>query len=227
MGWIFKKPHYPRIKLIDASDLNEDPVVVFQHKHYVPLALVSGFVLPALICSLWGDALGGLLYGGFLSRLLIWHSTFCINSFAHWAGDQIYSNEVSARGNLFLAAITCGEGYHNFHHEFPKDFRNGYRIFDWDPSKWFIYTLHVLTSQIPKVERVPDNEIHKAVSNMELIKIQEKRRQYDWGVDPSSLPVITYEQYKQKQANEGKEWILVDEFVLDVSSFKDSHPGEQ
>jgi stearoyl-CoA desaturase (delta-9 desaturase) len=114
MGWIFKKPHYPRMKLIDASDLNADPVVRFQHKYYVPLALGVGFGLPTLIAAFWGDALGGFLYGGILSRVIIWHATFCINSFAHWAGDQLYSNEVSARGNLLLAIMTHGEGYHNF-----------------------------------------------------------------------------------------------------------------
>jgi stearoyl-CoA desaturase (Delta-9 desaturase) len=114
MGWIFKKPHYPRMKLIDASDLNADPIVRYQHKYYVPLALGFGLGLPTLIGSLWGDALGGFLYGGLLSRIIIWHATFCINSFAHWAGDQLYSNEVSARGNLLLAFMTHGEGYHNF-----------------------------------------------------------------------------------------------------------------
>jgi stearoyl-CoA desaturase (delta-9 desaturase) len=225
MGWIFKKPYYPRMKLVDASDLNADSIVRFQHKYYVPLALSVGIVFPTFLASLWGDAIGGLLFGGFFSRVIIWHSTFCINSFAHWAGEQLYSNEVSARGNLFLALLTHGEGYHNFHHEFPKDFRNGYRLFDWDPSKWFIYTLHTLTNQVPKLSRVPENEVRKAMINMEAIKIQEKREKCDWGVNPSSLPVITFEQYQQKQQQEGKEWILVDEYVLDVSSFKDDHPG--
>jgi len=225
MGWIFKKPHYPRMKLIDASDLNADSIVRYQHRNYVPLALGFGFVVPTLIGALWGDALGGFLYGGFMSRIIIWHSTFCINSFAHWAGDQLYSNEVSARGNLFLALMTHGEGYHNFHHEFPKDFRNGYRLFDWDPSKWVIYILHALTDQVPKLSRAPDSEIRKAMVNMEIIKAQEKRNLYDWGVDSSLLPVMTYEQYKQKQEQEGKEWVLVDEFVLDVSSFTNDHPG--
>ncbi|CAG8561807.1 hypothetical protein RhiirA5_357764 [Rhizophagus irregularis] len=225
MGWIFKRPHYPRLKLVDASDLNADPVVRFQHKYYVLLALSCGLGIPTMIASLWGDALGGFLYGGILSRTIIWHSTFCINSFAHWAGEQLYSNEVSARGNLLLAMMTHGEGYHNFHHEFPKDFRNGYRLCDWDPSKWIIFTLHKLTNQVPNVSRVPENEVRKAMVNMEIIKAQEKSKKYDWGIDPSSLPVITYEQYKQKQEQEGKEWILVDEYVLDVSSFKDDHPG--
>ncbi|CAG8814094.1 17951_t:CDS:2, partial [Racocetra persica] len=106
MGWIFRKPYYPRLKLVDATDLNADPLVVFQHKHYVILALSSGLLLPTCIAATWGDALGGFLYGGLFCRILVWHATFCINSFAHWAGDQLYSNEISARGNLLLAIMT-------------------------------------------------------------------------------------------------------------------------
>jgi stearoyl-CoA desaturase (delta-9 desaturase) len=142
MGWIFTKPYYPRLKLIDGSDLNADPVVRFQHKYYVILALSTGIIFPTLIAAIWGDALGGFLYAGLFGRVIVWHSTFCINSFAHWTGDQLYSNEVSARGNLLLAIMTNGEGYHNFHHEFPKDYRNGYGLFDYDPSKWLIWLFH-------------------------------------------------------------------------------------
>jgi cytochrome b involved in lipid metabolism len=84
--------------------------------------------------------------------------------------------------------------------------------------------LHILTDQVPKLSRAPESEIRKAMVNMEIIKAQEKRKQFNWGADQLSLPVITYEQYVQKQ-QEGKEWILVDDFVLDVSSFTDYHPG--
>ncbi|CAG8543942.1 5186_t:CDS:2 [Dentiscutata erythropus] len=225
MGWIFKRPYYPRLKFIDASDLNADPVVVFQHKHYVLLAFTTGLILPTCIAALWGDALGGFLYAGLLGRVIIWHCTFCINSFAHWTGDQLYSNEVSARGNLLLAIMTNGEGYHNFHHEFPKDYRNGYGLFDYDPSKWLIWLFHTCTNQIPFVYRVPDNEVRKARSNMKLLEAQRERGECDWGIDPKTLPTMSYEEFQEKVKNEGKQWLLIDEFVLNVETFKPSHPG--
>ncbi|CAG8793251.1 12266_t:CDS:2, partial [Cetraspora pellucida] len=72
-------------------------------------------------------------------------------------------------------------GYHNYHHEFPKDYRNGYRLFDYDPSKWVIWFFHCCTNQVPSVARVPDNEIRKARSNMKLLEAQREREQCDWG----------------------------------------------
>lgn len=74
-------------------------VVRFQHKYYLPIALFSGLILPTLIGATWGDAMGGLVWGGAVARLLIWHTTFCINSLAHWTGLQPYTEEVTARGN--------------------------------------------------------------------------------------------------------------------------------
>lgn len=68
-----------RMSLIDDRDLRADPVVVFQHRHFVWLALLNGILLPAVIASLWGDFWGGLLYAGYVVRVLIWHVTFAIN----------------------------------------------------------------------------------------------------------------------------------------------------
>jgi stearoyl-CoA desaturase (delta-9 desaturase) len=139
-GWIFEKPYYPKLKFIDISDLMSDPIVVFQHKFYPLLAITSGLVLPTLVAWVfWNDPIGGYLYGGIIARLLTWHATFCINSFAHWIGEQHFSKETTAKGNFLLALFTVGEGYHNFHHEFPKDYRNGIHWNDFDPTKWCIW----------------------------------------------------------------------------------------
>ncbi|KAM0788281.1 hypothetical protein ACM66B_001427 [Microbotryomycetes sp. NB124-2] len=162
MGWIFRKPDYPLMKLIDRKDLEADPVVRFQHRYYVPLTVGLGLVIPTLIGWTYGDAMGGYIYGGVVARLLIWHFTFFINSLAHYLGDQAYSLDVTARGNFLLALFTGGEANHNFHHAFPKDYRNGPRALDWDPSKWMIYTLHHLTPFVPRMYQTADYEVLKA-----------------------------------------------------------------
>ncbi|MBI3307310.1 MAG: acyl-CoA desaturase, partial [Candidatus Omnitrophica bacterium] len=43
-----------------------------------------------------------------------------------------------AKDHWLVAFLTNGEGYHNFHHRFPGDYRNGVRWYQWDPSKWLI-----------------------------------------------------------------------------------------
>ena len=68
-------------------------------------------------------------------------ATFCINSLAHLVGTQRYDRRASARDSLLTALVTFGEGYHSFHHRFPFDYRNGARWWQYDPSKWLIWTL--------------------------------------------------------------------------------------
>lgn len=63
------------------------------------------------------------------------------------------------------ALLTLGEGYHNFHHEFPNDYRNGIRTFDYDPTKWTIRTLNFLGLAY-NLKQFPDNEIVMGQINM-------------------------------------------------------------
>ncbi|KAM0754269.1 hypothetical protein T439DRAFT_323138 [Meredithblackwellia eburnea MCA 4105] len=190
MGWIFRRPTYPRLAMIDKSDLDADPVVRFQHKHYLPLTLGLGLVLPTLIGWSYGDAKGGFLWGGVMARLLIWHCTFCINSLAHYWGDQEYELDVTARGNLFLAIFTGGEANHNYHHAFPRDYRNGPKTFDWDPTKWTIYLLHtLLPSLIPQVHETPSSEIERArvhIKNLGMDAFEREKKWKEWGTDGSA-----------------------------------------
>ena len=53
-------------------------------------------------------------------------------------GRQPYSTATTARDNVLLAVLTYGEGYHNFHHTFQWDYRNGIHWWHWDPTKWMI-----------------------------------------------------------------------------------------
>jgi stearoyl-CoA desaturase (delta-9 desaturase) len=70
------------------------------------------------------------------------HTTWCINSLAHYWGTKFYSEEHSAVDNYLISLLTYGEGYHNYHHTFANDYRNGIRWYHFDPSKWLIWFLH-------------------------------------------------------------------------------------
>lgn len=125
----------------NVPDLKARPLVMWQHRFSHVLGIVVGLGLPTLIGAAFGRPLGGLLWGGFLRIALIHHTTFLVNSVAHLYGRRPYSEESTARDNALLAFITNGEGYHNFHHRFPSDYRNGVLWYQWDPTKWLIAAL--------------------------------------------------------------------------------------
>jgi stearoyl-CoA desaturase (Delta-9 desaturase) len=137
MGWLFvldeKKRDYSNV-----DDLAADPMLAFCHKYYVLVAIFMGFFLPMLIAGLWGDWFGGLFIAGGLRIVFNQQVTFCINSVCHIFGKKTYSEKQSACDNWVTALFTYGEGFHNYHHQFPLDYRNGVRFFHYDPAKWLI-----------------------------------------------------------------------------------------
>ncbi|ORX40890.1 hypothetical protein BD324DRAFT_647794 [Kockovaella imperatae] len=245
-GWIFLKPSYPRLRLIERDDLDSDPVVRFQHKHFLPIAILMGIAVPWAVAYLgWGDGWGGLVWGAIVARLGVWHSTFCINSLAHWSGFQQFTEDVSARGNLILALITSGEGNHNYHHAFPQDFRNGPHSGDWDPTKWIIWLLHNFTPLVPKIYRTPDSAIASAKARVLMAHAdrlyatvpQEEREK-----PIEELPVWSRAEVKKRHGElvvrhvqegdgtvESIRWrrllLIVDGCIVDAGRFLPDHPG--
>lgn len=160
IGWVlFKDPTI--VEPASAPDLWNERLVRWQHRYYLPLVILTGAVIPFCLGLLWGDPIGAVLVAGFLRLVLQWHATFSVNSFAHMLGSRPYSIASSARDSFVTALISLGEGYHNFHHRFQSDYRNGIRWFHFDPTKWFVWTLsHVgLTSNL---KRVPKAAIERA-----------------------------------------------------------------
>jgi stearoyl-CoA desaturase (delta-9 desaturase) len=139
IGWVLHKN--PSTELKRVRDLKQDPLVIWQHRYYVPLAIGVGALVPMGIAALWGDALGGLLLAGFARLVWQYHATFATNSLAHSLGSRPYDRTTSARDSFFTALFTFGEGYHNFHHRFENDYRNGVRFWHFDPTKWLIFSL--------------------------------------------------------------------------------------
>lgn len=142
IGWIFTLDTSTR-NYDNVKDLQDDWMCRFQHRFFVPIAILMAYLIPIAITCLWGSFWEGLLIAG-LRITALQQFTFCINSVCHMFGEKTYSSKQSARDNWFTALLTFGEGYHNFHHQFPLDYRNAIRFYQFDPSKWTIYTLKCL-----------------------------------------------------------------------------------
>ncbi len=140
IGWLFTLDSTKR-DYKNVEDLSADRWVKLQHKYFYLIAIFTGLILPASIAALWHDALGGLIIAGVLRVALNHHLTFCINSVCHLFGKRPYSTQQTARDNWVTALFTYGEGFHNFHHQFALDYRNGIRAFHFDPAKWLIFFL--------------------------------------------------------------------------------------
>jgi stearoyl-CoA desaturase (delta-9 desaturase) len=171
MGWLFFKDSTdpnPR-----APDLEKDWMIRLQHKYYIPLAILMSFGFPTLIGYFLGSPWGGFVFAGALRIVLTQQSTFFVNSLCHTLGRKTYSEDVSARDSFIVALLTHGEGYHNFHHNFQIDYRNGIRWYQWDPTKWTIRTLAFL-GLAKKLRRISQAEILKARLQMEAMRIRSK-----------------------------------------------------
>ncbi|MFN8369522.1 MAG: hypothetical protein U0T83_02730 [Bacteriovoracaceae bacterium] len=86
-------------------------------------------------------------------------------------GKQSYTDENSARDNIFLSFFTYGEGFHNFHHCFQSDYRNGILWYNWDPTKWLIKLLSVF-KMAWNLRQTPEIEIMRARLMMDEKKIK-------------------------------------------------------
>ncbi len=168
MGWVMQR-YDDEHRYDNVADLEKDRLVMFQQRHYVALGIVVGLIFPTALAATWGDWFGGLFFAGIFRTVMNQHFTFSINSFAHLIGSRPYSDQNSSRDNGFLALLTYGEGYHNYHHKFPSDYRNGIRSYHWDPTKWLIKGLEA-TGQTYDLRKIPNETILRA-----KLKMDEKR----------------------------------------------------
>jgi stearoyl-CoA desaturase (delta-9 desaturase) len=160
MGWILFKLD-AEVPLDNIQDLRKDRLVMLQDRFYVTIAVGFGLLLPAFLGFMhagWLGALGGFLLAGVARVTAVQHMTFFINSLCHTIGGQPYSDRCSARDSWIMAIFTFGEGYHNYHHEFQHDYRNGVKWWQWDPTKWTIWTLERL-HLVRGLRRVPEEKV--------------------------------------------------------------------
>src|SRR5204862_402779 len=149
-----------------------DSLLAFQHRYDVPLAVALNIGLPLLLGILSHDVWGMLILAGVLRLVWSHHITFFINSLAHMWGSRPYTDENTARDNPVIAVVTYGEGYHNFHHIFAHDYRNGVRWWQWDLTKWLIAGLQVV-GLTRRLKRTPVFQIQRALLAMPFTRARQ------------------------------------------------------
>lgn len=140
MLWMFfkSKPIDPKV----VSDLTRSKPLVFQDRYYALCMLAANCIAFLAVGWLLNDYWGAFLFAWWVRLFCLHHTTWCINSIAHYWGTRFYSQEHSAVDNYLISLLTYGEGYHNYHHTFASDYRNGIKWYHFDPAKWLIWTLH-------------------------------------------------------------------------------------
>ncbi|WP_038019550.1 fatty acid desaturase [Synechococcus sp. PCC 7335] len=146
---------YPDDKFFDytqyhryARDLAKDPFYRWLNRYFIFLQIPLGLVLYAL---------GGwsfVIYGIFLRTVLLWHSTWFINSVTHMWGYRTFESKDNSRNLWWAAIVTYGEGWHNNHHAYPNVARAGWRWWEIDVTWWSIWLLKSL-GLAHKVVKIP------------------------------------------------------------------------
>ena len=160
--------------------------------------------------------------------------TWCVNSVAHsdvFYGEQNFDDTISPHDSIITALLTFGEGYHNFHHEFPNDYRNGIKWYHYDPTKWFLRLCDII-GLAWDLKEFSDNEIKRGILDMKQKNLLKEKETIDYGVNIDTLPVWTMEEFKQelgrKRDGDDKSgnYVIFNGVVHDVpNKFIMEHPG--
>jgi len=182
MGWMFINEKPPLAKV---PDLMKDPILRWQNRHIWKITILASFGLPLVVGAAIGAftptkgdilarMLGCFVWAGLVRIVLIHHTTWLINSAAHWVGRQPYTSEDSSKDNEFVALLTLGEGYHNFHHAFQGDYRNGVRWWQYDPTKWWI-KFNTFIGMTHSLKRAPKRAIQTARADQRWRELMGKK----------------------------------------------------
>ncbi len=176
IGWMLRDYKSGEVDYSVVRDLQRDPVAVWQDHWYWTLVWVTNGAVPLILGWLTGNIIAMFLLAGVARLVVNHHVTFFINSLAHMWGKQPYTDKNTARDQHFLALITYGEGYHNYHHLFQSDYRCGIRWWHLDINKWFISTCALL-GLVRNRQRAPQFKVLRARLNMEFKAARKKLEQ--------------------------------------------------
>uniref|UniRef100_A0A1B0GE34 Fatty acid desaturase domain-containing protein n=1 Tax=Glossina morsitans morsitans TaxID=37546 RepID=A0A1B0GE34_GLOMM len=128
VGWLMMYKHpevLRRGRQIDMKDVLDDPVVLFHEKYFIPLKILCCFLLPTIVPIYgWGEEVKYALISQCVFRYICsLNFTWSVNSAAHMWGNRPYDKRINPTENVYVSVIALGEGWHNYHHVFPWDYK--------------------------------------------------------------------------------------------------------
>jgi stearoyl-CoA desaturase (delta-9 desaturase) len=157
MGWMLAR-RYNHVDYDQIKDISRFPELRFLDRHpHLP-----GVVLAAILFAVGGAH--ALVWGFFVSTVLLWHGTFTINSLSHIFGRRRYATTDDSRNNWALALITMGEGWHNNHHHYQSSACQGFFWWEVDFTYYALRALSVVglvwdVRRPPPRALAPDREL--------------------------------------------------------------------
>jgi stearoyl-CoA desaturase (Delta-9 desaturase) len=137
VGWILDN-EYKHTETEKIRDFAKYPELRWLNRFH----LVPPVALAAALFAIGGAPL--LVWGFFVSTVLLWHGTFTINSLAHVFGRRRYETTDDSRNSMLLALITMGEGWHNNHHYYQRSASQGFRWYELDMSYLILRALQAV-----------------------------------------------------------------------------------
>jgi stearoyl-CoA desaturase (delta-9 desaturase) len=162
VGWFLSRGNFP-LRSERVRDLMKFPELRFLDRFdiLVPALLATGLFALGAALHRWAPGLGVtggqlLVWGFFVSTVVLYHATFTINSLAHRFGSRRYATRDESRNNPWLAVLTFGEGWHNNHHHYPSSVRQGFYWWEFDLT-WYLLKALERLGVVWDLRDVPEN----------------------------------------------------------------------
>lgn len=152
IGWITSPCNFPT-DYSQVTDFSKYPELRFIDRFDTLIPFILALVL------FWLGGFPYLIWGFFISSVVLFHVTCSINSFSHLWGTQRYNTSDQSRNNLLLALLTFGEGWHNNHHKYPGASRQGFFWWEIDLTYYGLKVLSFLRI-IRDLRPVPDRVLN-------------------------------------------------------------------
>ncbi|SCU86910.1 LAMI_0D04038g1_1 [Lachancea mirantina] len=223
----------------DNSQLVTSPsyaLLKWQDDNYGEILILTIVLIPCLLSRFCNVSyFSSIFYMGFVRMSLVQQQWLLVGSLCHMKrfifASQPFDDSRSAVNlpmGFFSNLATFGEASHNFHHEFPGDYRNSNNRYQWDPARWAILLLYSL-GFVKKLHYASQEQVDKCLLQQQQKLVDEERSKLQWGVPLDKLPIMAPERFVELAMMEfiknKRALVAIEGVVHDVTPFIYDHPG--